>query len=63
MGESSCFEDHLDRLFDSAKAILLTIPMERDELRAATLEDLFAKTACGMATSGWWSRAARATLG
>jgi branched-chain amino acid aminotransferase len=37
-GRVFLFEEHLDRLYDSAKAILLTIPMERDELRAATLK-------------------------
>src|SRR5208337_2420823 len=37
-GRIFLFEEHLDRLFDSAKAILLTIPMEREALRAATLE-------------------------
>jgi branched-chain amino acid aminotransferase len=37
-GRVFLFEDHLDRLFDSAKAILLTIPMERDALHEAVLE-------------------------
>jgi branched-chain amino acid aminotransferase len=37
-GRVFLFEEHLDRLFDSAKAILLTIPMERDALREAVLE-------------------------
>ncbi len=37
-GRVFLLEEHLDRLYDSAKAILLTIPMERDELRAATLK-------------------------
>jgi branched-chain amino acid aminotransferase len=31
-------EDHLDRLYDSAKAIWLSIPMERQELAAVTRE-------------------------
>lgn len=31
-------DEHLDRLFDSAKAILLTIPMSYEDLRQATLE-------------------------
>jgi branched-chain amino acid aminotransferase len=31
-------EDHLDRLYDSAKAIWLSIPMEREELAAVTRE-------------------------
>lgn len=31
-------DDHLNRLFDSAKAILLNIPMSRDELKEAILE-------------------------
>ncbi len=37
-GRVFLLEEHLDRLFDSAKAILLTIPLERDALRAAVLE-------------------------
>ncbi|HUB67771.1 MAG TPA: branched-chain-amino-acid transaminase [Candidatus Methylacidiphilales bacterium] len=37
-GRIFLFEEHLDRLYDSAKAILLTIPMERETLREATLE-------------------------
>ena len=37
-GRVFLFEEHLDRLFDSAKAILLTIPMERAALREAVLE-------------------------
>ncbi|MCE0498622.1 MAG: branched-chain-amino-acid transaminase [Methylacidiphilales bacterium] len=37
-GRIFLFEEHLDRLYDSAKAILLTIPMERKALREATLE-------------------------
>ncbi|HKG33632.1 MAG TPA: aminotransferase class IV, partial [Gemmatimonadales bacterium] len=31
-------QDHLDRLYDSAKAILLTIPQSRDELATITEE-------------------------
>lgn len=31
-------EEHLDRLYDSAKAIMLDIPFSREELAAATLE-------------------------
>src|SRR5450631_2680814 len=31
-------EEHLDRLYDSGKAILLTLPLERDVLREAVLE-------------------------
>src|SRR6202453_2813463 len=34
-GRVFLLEEHLDRLFDSAKAILLTIPMERAALREA----------------------------
>jgi branched-chain amino acid aminotransferase len=37
-GRVFLFEEHLDRLYDSAKAILLTIPLERDALREAVLE-------------------------
>jgi branched-chain amino acid aminotransferase len=32
------FEPHIDRLYDSAKAIALEIPLGRDELMAATVE-------------------------
>jgi branched-chain amino acid aminotransferase len=39
-GRVFLFEEHLDRLFDSAKAILLTIPMERAALREAVLETI-----------------------
>ena len=31
-------DEHLDRLYDSAKAIMLDIPLSREELTAATLE-------------------------
>jgi len=31
-------EEHLDRLYDSAKAILLTLPLERDAMREMVLE-------------------------
>ena len=34
------FREHLERLWDSAKAIMLTIPMTMDELEAATLETI-----------------------
>ncbi|MGC3988458.1 MAG: branched-chain-amino-acid transaminase [Chthoniobacteraceae bacterium] len=34
------FEDHLDRLWDSARAICLTIPMTKEELAEATLETI-----------------------
>jgi branched-chain amino acid aminotransferase len=37
-GHVFLLEDHLDRLYDSAKAILLTIPMEREALTEALLE-------------------------
>jgi branched-chain amino acid aminotransferase len=33
-------EEHIDRLYDSAKAIMLTIPMSKDEITAAVLETL-----------------------
>jgi branched-chain amino acid aminotransferase len=32
--------EHLDRLWDSARALMLTIPMSREELEAATLETI-----------------------
>jgi len=37
-GRVFLFDEHLDRLFDSAKAILLTIPLSREELHEAVLE-------------------------
>jgi branched-chain amino acid aminotransferase len=37
-GRVFLFEEHLDRLFDSAKAVLLTIPMDRAALRETVLE-------------------------
>ena len=37
-GRIFLFEEHMDRLYDSAKAILLTIPLERAKLEAAVLE-------------------------
>ena len=37
-GRVFLFDEHLDRLYDSAKAILLTIPLEREKLHAAVLE-------------------------
>ena len=37
-GRVFLLEEHLDRLYDSAKAILLTIPLERGPLREAVLE-------------------------
>ncbi|MEM1157282.1 MAG: branched-chain-amino-acid transaminase [Verrucomicrobiota bacterium] len=33
-------EEHIDRLFDSAKAILLTIPMSKEEITEAVLDTL-----------------------
>ncbi len=33
-------EEHLERLYDSAKAILLTIPVDLEQMRAATLESI-----------------------
>ena len=37
-GRVFLFEEHLDRLFDSAKAILLALPMTREQIREAVLE-------------------------
>ena len=37
-GRVFLLEDHLDRLYDSAKAILLTVPLERDAMREIVLE-------------------------
>jgi branched-chain amino acid aminotransferase len=37
-GRVFLFEEHLDRLYDSAQAILLAIPLERDAMREAVLE-------------------------
>ena len=37
-GRVFLLEEHLDRLYDSAKAILLTVPLERDAMREAVLE-------------------------
>ena len=37
-GRVFLLEDHLDRLYDSAKAILLTVPLERDAMREMVLE-------------------------
>lgn len=37
-GRVFLLEEHLDRLYDSAKAILLTLPLERPVLREAVLE-------------------------
>ena len=36
-GRVFLLEDHLDRLYDSAKAILLTVPLDRDAMREAVL--------------------------
>ena len=33
-------EEHLERLWDSARAIMLTIPITLDEMREATLESI-----------------------
>src|SRR5829696_7801862 len=33
-------DEHLDRLWDSARALMLTIPLSRAELEAATLETI-----------------------
>ena len=37
-GRVFLLEEHLDRLYDSAKAILLTIPLDRDAMHQAVLE-------------------------
>jgi branched-chain amino acid aminotransferase len=37
-GRVFLLEEHLDRLYDSAKAILLTLPLDRDAMREAVLE-------------------------
>jgi branched-chain amino acid aminotransferase len=37
-GRVFLLEEHLDRLYDSAKAILLTVPLERDAMREMVLE-------------------------
>jgi len=37
-GRVFLLEEHLDRLYDSAKAILLTIPLKREEMREVVLE-------------------------
>ncbi len=37
-GRVFLLEEHLDRLYDSAKAILLTIPLNREEMREVVLE-------------------------
>lgn len=37
-GRVFLLEEHLDRLYDSAKAILLTIPLDRDKMREVVLE-------------------------
>jgi branched-chain amino acid aminotransferase len=39
-GRVFLFEEHLDRLYDSAKAVLLAVPMERAALREAVLETI-----------------------
>jgi len=37
-GRVFLLEEHLDRLYDSAKAIMLTVPLERDAMREMVLE-------------------------
>ncbi|MEI9999502.1 MAG: branched-chain-amino-acid transaminase [Verrucomicrobiota bacterium] len=37
-GRVFLLEEHLDRLYDSAKAILLTVPLDRDAMREMVLE-------------------------
>jgi branched-chain amino acid aminotransferase len=39
-GRVFLLEEHLDRLYDSARAILLTLPLDRDTLREAVLETI-----------------------
>ena len=53
-------KEHIDRLFFSAKALLLTIPISHPELMEAVVEMPAAGTESGTVTSGWWSRAASA---
>ena len=47
------FDEHLDRLWDSARAICLTIPMTRRSWRRPPWKRS-AAMACAMATSAWW---------
>jgi branched-chain amino acid aminotransferase len=55
-------EEHVKRLYDSAKAIMLEIPMTEAEMAAAILETL-RKNALRMPTSDPSSRGASATWG
>ena len=50
-------KEHLDRLWYSAKAIRLEIPMTREEL-AKAIVDTLAVNGIRTATSAWWSPAA-----
>ena len=46
--------EHLDRLWNSAKAIWLQIPMSKAEMAKAIEDTLAAATASRTATSAWW---------
>ncbi len=50
-------KEHIDRLFYSAKAILLDIPMSHAQIMRAVVETC-RRIKSATATSGWWSRAA-----
>ncbi len=39
-GRVFCLDEHIDRLYDSAKAIMLDIPLSKDEMKQAILETL-----------------------
>ena len=47
-------KEHIDRLFCSAKAILLNIPMSHAEMMRGGGGDLPAEQASATATSAWW---------
>ena len=53
-------EGHLDRLWDSARAIALTIPLSREAMTDALLETV-ARMSCATATSASSLRVASAT--
>ena len=54
--------EHIDRLWDSAKAIWLEIPMSKAEM-AKAVEIRWPRTASRTVTSAWWSPAASARSG
>ncbi|WP_269757911.1 aminotransferase class IV [Thalassobacillus sp. C254] len=47
-------EEHLERLFNSAKSIMLNIPYTMDELTDIIVQTL-KKMHCGMHIYAWWS--------